>query len=192
MEALLENFSLQSLWGEIHELILAINTIVQSDINFPPGHSRMHRQGHDVPRSQLLDLILHERNQWANDERQPVQYKPRDLKADRLPSSCGQQRKDIFSLQDSLHNLALQGSEMIVAPVFLQYGFRRCQRISEVGVLPLQHALVQKCIDALSAIIAAACFCILVGGKVQGVFKFLVLHFIDHSLSQRDRLSGSF
>ena len=72
-------------------------------------------------RLQLVHLILHQSDQRRHNKRQPLPQQSRQLKAKRLATARGQQRKGIPPGQVRLHDLALERTKTIIT----ECGFER-------------------------------------------------------------------
>ena len=71
-------------------------------------------------RGQAVDLILHQRDERRDDQREPWTHQRRGLEAERLAAAGGKHDDRIPVVEDRLHRLALQRPEGAVAPVALQ------------------------------------------------------------------------
>ena len=75
------------------------------------GLDRRKALGPKPRRPSTTDLILHERDEWAHDDRDPVQYHGRDLIAHALSTTGGQNAQSIPSGQHGTDQLFLAGAE---------------------------------------------------------------------------------
>jgi hypothetical protein len=63
--------------------------------------------------AQLLNLILHQRNEWGDDDRQPAMDDCRELIAQALARSGWHDTQDVFTAQDIFNDLPLRGTKVI-------------------------------------------------------------------------------
>ena len=81
-------------------------------------------------RLELIDLILHERDQRRDDDREAVAHERGELETKRLATTGGQQREHILAGESRLANLALERAERRIA----EGGFERMQEIGHGGL----------------------------------------------------------
>ena len=98
------------------------------------GQAAVEQRGGDTSRPQGGHLILHERNEWGDDEREPAEDEGRDLEADRLAAPGRKDRKGIPAGQNRLHHPPLGRPEIRVAEVALEERPRLVQALgNDVG-----------------------------------------------------------
>ena len=74
-------------------------------------------------------LVLHQCDQWRDDDAQTLAQQRRDLEAQRLAAAGGHQHQGIAARGDVLDGLALQAAERRVAPDVLQEVFGGGRRV---------------------------------------------------------------
>ena len=74
----------------------------------------------DAAIHERVDLILHQRDQRRDHDRQPGHGERRRLEAETLAAAGGQHHERIAALDDGPHRLGLQRAEVVVAPDFSQ------------------------------------------------------------------------
>ena len=90
--------------------------------------SRIQPCSRDSPRHKHIHLILHQRYERRDDQREPLQQNSGKLVAKRFPAAGGKNRQSRASLQQSLHNLTLTRSKSRMAKVALQFGLEILHR----------------------------------------------------------------
>ena len=64
---------------EIEELDVAIDAVVERDVDLSGRESRMDRHSRDRAAAQAVDLILHQRDQWRHDDAQTLLHQRWEL-----------------------------------------------------------------------------------------------------------------
>src|SRR2546423_13278084 len=72
----------------------------------------MHRHRIHALRRELVVLILHQRDEWTDDDRKPRKNPRRQLVDNRLPAAGGHHDERITSLENRFCRLPLAGSEI--------------------------------------------------------------------------------
>ena len=86
-----------------------------------PAGSVLSRHAAGTPQSlQGVDLVLHQRDQRRDDQRQAREQHGRRLETERFAAAGGQDDDRIAPADDARHRLVLQRQEAVVAPVLLQ------------------------------------------------------------------------
>jgi hypothetical protein len=80
-------------------------------------------RGGDAPAPERRHLVLHQRDQRRDHEREPREQQRRHLEAERLPASGGQDGETITPAQRREHDAPLVEAEAGVAPDLLEHGF---------------------------------------------------------------------
>ena len=84
------------------------------------GQARVKRGGGNLALSQALDLILHQRNERRNHQRQAGQQRRRELIAERFPLAGRHDRHGVAAGQYRPHDLELAWPELRQAELFLE------------------------------------------------------------------------
>ena len=85
------------------------------------AHARVDGGGTYALRAQAVYLVLHEGDERRDDERQTREHQPWHLEGNTLTAARRHQPKGVTPCQHGLHDLLLQGAEVLVAPIALQY-----------------------------------------------------------------------
>ena len=96
-------------------------------------------QGRDAGGAQLLDLVLHQRDERRDNHGQTVEQQRRDLVAQRFAAAGGHDRQRVAAGQDVLDHFALQRAEGVVAE-----GSLRMEAGVRLPILPRQAGDLQE------------------------------------------------
>ena len=118
-----ENLGAQALGGEVEELVVAVDGIVEGEVYLPAGHAGMDGEGLDAPGAEILYLVLYQGDKGGHDDGQALPHHGRKLEAQRLSPSRRQDGQHVLSGQGGRDYLLLLGTERRVSPVFPQYFF---------------------------------------------------------------------
>ena len=80
--------------------------------------------------TEAVDLILHQADQWAQDDRRAFANQRWQLIADGLAATGGKNQEGVATVEDRRHGLALERSKPIMPPDFAQ---KRLRLIDWVG-----------------------------------------------------------
>ena len=83
------------------------------------SHSRVHGSGLDASSSQALHLVLHECDEWGDDNADALHSHCGHLESDALPASRRHQSQGVVSRADAFYDFLLYASKAIVAPELL-------------------------------------------------------------------------
>ena len=118
-----EQVGFETFWRHVQKPHLLIEqTVVDGVADLLVGHSRKDGAGFDVPFPQVLHLILHQGDERGDDDAESAQGEGGHLEADGLAAAGGQQGERVPPVQDGEHDVLLQGTERVVAPILLQNG----------------------------------------------------------------------
>ncbi len=117
----LEKRRIEPFWRQVKELEISVCRIVEHKLHFPPRHTGMNGQSLDSPGGKILHLVLHKRDKRSDYQRDPFLHKSRDLKADGLSASCGENGKHVLAAAGSIYDFTLHRPERIITPIFLEY-----------------------------------------------------------------------
>ena len=81
----------------------------------------MDGDGPDAPVFQVLHLVLHEGDERRDNESQSFLHHGRDLEADGFAAAGGEDGQDVVPRKGFPDDFFLHGTEVIVAPICLQY-----------------------------------------------------------------------
>ena len=121
VEVGLEERGPQALRGDIEELEVAVGGVVQGVVGLPAGHPGVDREGLDAAGGEVLDLVLHQRDERGHDERDAVPQERGDLEAHGLAAARRQQRERVPPVQRGGDDLLLHRTEGLVAPILPQH-----------------------------------------------------------------------
>ncbi len=79
----------------------------------------------DAASAQIVHLVLHERDERGHHYSDSAEYHAGHLKGDGLAASGGHQSQGVAAVKDRVHDLALERTERVVAPVAPQGGERK-------------------------------------------------------------------
>ena len=112
-----EHRAFQAFGRDVDELVAALGGQVQRAGDLCLGQRRVDKCRMDARCVQPLDLVLHQRDQRRDDERQPRQQQGRDLIAERLARAGGHDGQRVPSGQKGADDLFLPGAEGVVAEI---------------------------------------------------------------------------
>ena len=124
----------QSLWRGIQKGNLSGDDLLQYALLLGASQAAVEQRRGDPSRPQSGHLILHERNEWGDDESEPAEDEGGDLEADGLAATGGKDRKGISAGQNRLNHPPLGRPEIGVAEVALEERSRLVQALgNDVG-----------------------------------------------------------
>jgi len=85
------------------------------------AHSGIQGSGLDVAFAQVGYLVLHQGDEWRNDDAQSVEGEAGYLETDGLAAAGGQQGQGVATVHHRQDNVFLQWPETVVTPVVFQY-----------------------------------------------------------------------
>ena len=107
----------QPLRRDVEDLVSAEARVAVGLAQLLDGHGAVDAAGRDAGVLQGHDLILHERDERRDDERQPRQQQGRDLIAERLARAGGHDGQRVPPGQKGADDLLLPGAEGVVAEI---------------------------------------------------------------------------
>ena len=84
VEPLFEAFTSHTLGGDIEELVFPKEAIVQCRLYLLLRHPRVNRRSAYATSSQMIHLVLHQRDEWRDDDRKSWEEKPWYLEGNTL------------------------------------------------------------------------------------------------------------
>ena len=102
---------------QVEELEVAVGGVVQRQVHLVPVHAGIDAQGLDTPVVQLLDLVLHERDERGDHEGDPLLHQRGHLETHGLPAAGGQDREDIPAGHRLPDDVFLHGTEGLIPPI---------------------------------------------------------------------------
>ena len=93
----------------------------------------MEIDGADMVTAQVVHLVLHQRDKGRHYHRQAVEYESGYLERDGLAAARGHEAQCVAAGEDGPDYIGLQGTERVVAPVFLK-DFLRLHSLKNMGV----------------------------------------------------------
>ena len=106
----------EPLGGDVEELHVAVDAVVQRDVDLPRREPRVDGHGRDAPCAQAVHLVLHQGDERRNDDGQSVAGHRWHLVGERLAAAGGHQRQRVAPLHDGENDLPLHGAELPEAP----------------------------------------------------------------------------
>ena len=85
-EFLFEDVRVQSFRWDIEEFIIAEDTVFQRNKNFLPRHARVDGYSFDPPLTEILHLVLHQGDEWSDNDAQTFFGECRDLECNGFPT----------------------------------------------------------------------------------------------------------
>ncbi len=112
----------QSLGREVEQL-QPLGFDLVGDLAFLGGRERAVDAGRaDAAVDQRVDLVLHQRDQRRDDDREPRHGERRRLEAEALAAAGGEHDERIAPLDDGPHRLGLQRAEVVIPPILAENG----------------------------------------------------------------------
>ena len=128
LEGFEKTLGAEALGRDIDEFPIAVFHPVEPLALLWPAEGRVdHRRG-NVSRGEGIDLILHQRDQRRDDDRDAAEAERRYLEAKRLASAGGHHDQAIPAGDDFRNDLFLAVEKTAIAKVFLQRVVRRHQK----------------------------------------------------------------
>ena len=110
----------QAFRRDIKEAVLILVQAAQPAAPFVSGKSRVQKRRGDAAGLQRVNLVLHQRDQWRDHDSEARMHQRRQLEAQRLAATGGQNRKHVLSGQCVADDLFLQRPETFVSEVLLE------------------------------------------------------------------------
>ena len=104
----------QPLGGGVEQLVLPLPQAAQASARVIRSERGVEKSGRDSARRELVHLILHQRDERRDDDRQTITQQGWELKAERLSAARGQQREDVAARERIGNDLLLKRSEGLV------------------------------------------------------------------------------
>ncbi len=101
----------------IEELHVAVDAIVQCNVQLPRRKARMNGDGRNAERPQTIDLIFHQGDERRHDDAQPLAGHCRHLIGQRLAAARRHQSQRIATVQHGADNPLLHGTELRIPPI---------------------------------------------------------------------------
>ena len=114
----LEEVGGKALGGDVENLNGAEDAVLEGDDNLFAGESRIDGSSANATAAEVLDLILHQCDEWRNHHTSAFPRKGRHLECNGFATTCRHQSQRVVTATYGLNNLALDTAEIIVAPVF--------------------------------------------------------------------------
>ena len=112
-----EGFRGQPFGRHVEEFRVAVDAVVQCDVDLPRREPRVDRHGRDSLPPKSVDLILHQGDERRDDDAQPLARHRRNLVGEGFPASGGHQHQRVAPLHYRTDDLLLNGAETRKAPV---------------------------------------------------------------------------
>ena len=113
----LEEVGGKSLGGDVENLHSTEDAVLEGDDNLFAGESRIDGRSADATATEVLDLILHQSDEWRNNHTSAFPCKGRHLECNGFATTGRHQSQRIVTTTYGLDNLALDPAEIIIAPV---------------------------------------------------------------------------
>ena len=115
---------LESLRREIENLALALEDPPRGLSRLTRREMRVHGECVHAVRLQLVLLVLHQRDERAHDDRQPLQHQGRQLVDDRLAASRGHDDERVATAEDGANGLPLPTTKIGMPEAIAERGDR--------------------------------------------------------------------
>ena len=116
-----ERFRSQPLGSHVEELDVAVDAVVQGDVDLPGRESGVDGHGRDAPGPQAVDLVLHQGDERRDDDAETLAGERGNLVGERLAAARGHEREGVAARQHRPDDLGLHGAEFVEAPVAPQH-----------------------------------------------------------------------
>jgi hypothetical protein len=110
----------ESLRSDIEQLILAIFERAHTLENFPAIERAVEKCRGDPGSIQSIDLIFHQRDEWADHNRHAWHEHRRKLEAERFSRARWHKREDVVLRHHSLNDLALKRTKRVESEIFFE------------------------------------------------------------------------
>ncbi len=120
--ALAESLALEALGGDVEQLQLAPGGALERILLLRDGDEGVHRGGRDATGDEAVDLVLHQRDERTDDQREARQEQRGDLVADALARARRHHAEDVAAREHGGDDLALTGPEAREAESLPQQG----------------------------------------------------------------------
>ena len=97
------------------------DAVLEGDDDLLAGETRIDGCCTDTPSQEMVHLIFHQGDEWGDDDTRTLLCEGRHLERDGLASTRGHQSQRVVSTADRLDDLALNTTEIIVAPILSEY-----------------------------------------------------------------------
>ncbi len=111
-----EGLRREALGCHVEELHVAVDAVVERDVDLARREPRVDRHGGDAAGPQAVDLILHQGDERRDDDAQTLARHRRDLIGQRLAASGGHQGERVAPLHGGADDPLLHGTELREAP----------------------------------------------------------------------------
>ena len=119
-DAQAERLGGQSFRRDVEEFHVAVDAVVQCDVDGPGREARMDRHGRDAPCPEAIDLVFHQGDERRDDDAHAFAGEGRNLIGERLSAARGHQRQRVAPFHDGADDPLLHGTELREAPVAFQ------------------------------------------------------------------------
>jgi hypothetical protein len=106
-----EYIGFESFGRHVQKLGIAIDCIVECNVDLASVHGRIDRCSFDAPLFEILNLVLHQSDQGGNYEADSRKVHGRHLEANGLAATGGEQGYGIVAIDHRLDYAVLNGSE---------------------------------------------------------------------------------
>ena len=117
----LEQFGRETLGRDVKDTHMSEDAVLEGDDDLLAGETRIDGCCTDTPSQEMVHLIFHQGDEWGDDDTRTLLCEGRHLERDGLASTRGHQSQRVVSTADRLDDLALNTTEIIVAPILSEY-----------------------------------------------------------------------
>ncbi len=107
--------------GDIQELQVPEDTVIDCNVDLTGMHSRMHGRSLDPSVFQVLNLVFHQSYQGGDHHAYPFHSQGGHLETDRFSTTRGKQGQGITSVENRLYDIFLHWTEGRISPVLNKY-----------------------------------------------------------------------
>ena len=124
-----EGLGCEPFGSDVEEFHVAIDAVVQVDVDLSGRQARMDRQSADTQLAEPIDLVFHQGDQRGDHDAYALRSQSRNLIGERLAAARGHQGQRIASGEHREDDLFLHGAERVEPPVALE---QRCDLLPSV------------------------------------------------------------
>lgn len=110
----------KALGRDIQKLRIAMDAIIQRNIDLGLAHTRMDRRGGDISPFELLNLVLHQGDQRRYHNANAFGGHHRHLETNGFPAAGRKQYQRVHTIQDRLNGIFLKRPEIVITPILFQ------------------------------------------------------------------------
>ena len=117
---LLEEFGGQTFGRDVKQFYVAEDAVLEGDDDLFVGQTGIDGCRLDAPTQQIVNLILHQGDEWGDDDADTLHGEGRHLECNGLAATGRHQSQSVVTGTYRLDDLTLDAPEIIIAPVLLE------------------------------------------------------------------------